>query len=925
MTLEAGTQLGPYEIVAPLGAGGMGEVYRARDTKLDRDVAVKVLPEAFARDAERVARFQREAKVLASLNHPSIAAIYGFEESDAVRFLVLELVEGQTLAERLRASALPVDEALEFCKQIAEALEAAHEHGVIHRDLKPANVKVTPDGKVKVLDFGLAKAFAGKMSATEIAQSPTITVEHTRPGVVLGTAAYMSPEQARGKPLDKRTDIWSFGCVLYESLTGRRPFDGETTSDTIAKILERDPDYGPLPDNTPPKVRDLLQRCLEKNRKRRLRDIGDAVLELDEAIATRAWSTSAMAAATAVPAYERRMARSILAAALLLVLGGVIGIALWSLIRPIESRPPPPVSRASITFPPQMHVVDWGLSPDGLTLAWIARRRDARAASIAERRIYTRRLDTYQVDPVPGTEGAWGFEFSADSYWLTFVAPVTPGASKSRLSKVPVDGSSPPLPLTDWDDEWDGYRLLPCEDVLIQDDERESFIRLSAAGEGVKRPRGIETGEFVGGLSLGRALPDDRTVFLETYSWGPRGYQEGVSLLDLETGIARILLDVGGKAAYSPTGHLLFSRGETLLAAPFDLERLVMTGGPVAVTGGVRTYAPWDNGWFEVAANGTLLYAAGGRAGGQRRIIIVDDTGKVEPWSEERRPFEDGMRVSPDGRKLAVVISTVDGTWEIWTSQLDEPRFRQLVAVPNADCNRPIWSPDGERVAYTRYAKNEHDGIYWCRADRSDTPERLLQRETPVTYLVPRCWSPDGAQLLIERWSDGKREFLLLPIEPDEHGTRKSATLSASPSIDGRAVFSPDGKWIAYMSDDSGRWEVYVCPYNDDGIAGAGIPISTDGGASPRWAADGKTLYYWAEPNRIMAVSITTEPTLNASKPRQTLDRDQLRAVGWVDVLPDGRFIMIQKGEDEDDIKRVNVVLNWFEELKAKVPTETGR
>ena len=539
--------------------------------------------------------------------------------------------------------------------------------------------------------------------------------------------------------------------------------------------------------------------------------------------------------------------------------------------------------------------------------------------------IYTRRLDAYQVDPVRGTEGAYDFQFSPDSLWLTFLAQVSPGASKSRLARVPIDGSSPPLTLADWEDEWDWYTLLPGGDVLILSDQGRSFMRVPAAGGRPTRPREIDIGEFVGGLSLGRALPDDRAVFLDTYSWGPGGFQEGVSILDLETGTARTVLDAGGNAAYSPTGHLLFSRGETLLAAPFDLDSLVLTGGPVAVTGGIRTDAIWDNGWFTFSANGTLMYVGGGRTGGQRRIVMVDDEGNVEPWSQEQRSFEEGVKVSLDGRKLAVVISTVDGRWEIWTSEVGRPRLRQLVAVADADCNDPIWSPDGERVAYSRQAENEHDGVYWCRDDRSDKPERLLERETADAGLTPLSWSPDGTRLLIGRFSEGKGEVLLLPIEPDEHGTRKPATLSASPSINRFAAFSPDGKWIAYVSDDSGRGEVYVCPYHDDGIAGAGIPVSTDGGERPRWAADGKTLYYWAEPNWLMAVSITTEPTFNASKPRQTLDRDQVRGAGILDVLPDGRFIMIQKGEDEDDIKRVNVVLNWFEELKAKVPTGTTR
>jgi serine/threonine-protein kinase len=925
MRLQAGEHLGPYEIVAPLGAGGMGEVYRARDTKLDREVAIKVLPETFAGDPERVARFQREAKVLASLNHPNIAAIHGFEESDETRFLVLELVEGETLADRLRAGSLPVDEALEVSKQITDGLEAAHEHGVIHRDLKPANVKVTPDGLVKVLDFGLAKAFAGDMSATEIAQSPTITVEHTRPGVVLGTAAYMSPEQARGKPLDKRTDIWSFGCVLFECLTGRRPFEGETTSDVLARILERDPDLERLPHNTPHAIRNLLHHCLQKDRKRRLHDIGDAGIELDDAISTRAWSTSAIAAVGPVAAYERRTARPILVAALLLVLGGVAGITLWGLIRPTESRPPPPVSRVSIDFPAQMQVLSWDISPDGKTLAWIARLKSDGGASEAERRIYARPLDAYQVDPVRGTEGADRFKFSPDSRWLTFSAPISPGASQRRLARVPVDSSSPPLTLADWQDKWSSWTLLPSGDILILTELGHSFVRVPGEGGRATQPREIELGGFVGSLWAGRALPDGRAVFLGSESWGSGGYQGGALLLNLETGTARMMFATGGKAVYSPTGHVLFSRGETLLAAPFDLAELVLRGGPVTVTGGIRTPFVGGHGWFTVSANGMLVYAAGGQAGMQRRIVMVDEAGNVEPWSEERRAFNRGMRVSLDGRKLAAVVIAPNGKYEVWTSEVDRPRLRQLAAVADADCWLPIWSPDGERVAYLRNARNEHDGIYWCRADRSGAPERLLKREASDTWLTPLSWSPDGAQLLIRRFSAGKTEVLVLPVEADEHGVRRPKTLSGTPSIEWFAEFSPDGKWIAYTSDDSGRREVYVCPYNDDGTTGAGIPISTDGGRGSRWAADGKTLFYRAGPNRVMGASITTEPAFNVSTPRQVFDLDQLRALGSGDFLPDGRYIMIQKGEDEDDIKGVNVVLNWFEELKAKVPTETGR
>jgi serine/threonine protein kinase len=928
MTLEAGTQLGAYEILSPLGAGGMGEVYRAQDPKLGREIAVKLLPEHLSNDSERVARFQREAKVLASLSHPNIAAVHGFEESKNVRFLVMELVEGETLAERLRHGAMPVDEALEVCKQIGEALEAAHEHGVIHRDLKPANVKVTADGTVKVLDFGLAKVFAGETSATEIAESPTITIEHTRPGVVLGTAAYMSPEQARGKPLDKRTDIWSFGCVLYECLTGRRAFDGETTSDVLAKILEHDPDFERLPHNTPLAIRTLLRHCLEKDRRQRLRDTGDAALELQEAIATRAWSTSALAAATHVPAYEKRKFGMILAAAMAFALGAAVSTVLWRAIWP---SPPPTVSRLSVAIPSELRVTDPGrLSPNGRTIAWVARERTTPDEGTARSRIYVRPIDRYDTTPLRGTEGVQGFEFSPDSRWLAFVAPISVDSNKKVLAKVPVDGRSPPLKLTDWRDEWDspwGIQFVWAGDseIVILAETGRTFTRVPTAG-GLPKPtvqiRNAGAAAYVGGSA---ALPNADAVLLDLYGYAPHGFQSSVALLNLVTAEMHVLIADGSRSTYAPTGHLLFSRGETLLGVPFSAEQLELTGAPTAILAGLRTQSSWEYGDFCLAKNGTLAYASGGRIGAQRHIVFVDRTAeRIETWSKERRPFEDGVSISPEGQQIAVTLPSATGLYEVWISDVDNPLLRRLGAAADADCFGPAWSPDGQRLAYGRIGLNEQDGIYWRRTDGSDSPKRIIAPDSPDVELLLNSWSPDGSHLLVERIVGRvARSIFLVSLAPGESKDGQRKTLLPDSYNQSGAEFSPDGKWIAYSSDETGRDEVYLRAFRDDTTLGPAVPITTTGGSKPAWAHDGKTLFYQQE-RRVMAVEVTPGATVPASQPRVALDYDRVRSDPDEDysVLPDGRLAVIQMGEEEGDITRVNLVLNWLEELKQKAPVE---
>jgi len=961
MSLVCGMRLGPYEIAAPLGAGGMGEVYRARDTRLDRDVAIKVLPEPLGRDRERLLRFEREAKLLASLNHPNIAQIYGFEtdaraadfsprgaaegeapsESDEqrrlkpaaqsrVHFLVLEYVEGETLAARLKRGALPVGEALELCRQIAEALEAAHEKGVIHRDLKPGNVMVKPDGTVKVLDFGLARALGGDASGTDLAHSPTLTAEHTAKGVVLGTAAYMSPEQARGKLLDKRSDIWSFGCVLYEALIGRRAFEGETSSDLIARILERDPDWAALPANTPPGVRALLHRCLEKDRNHRLRDIGDARLELEEAGQTRAWSGTGMPAATLAPTSDKGRFRRSAAAALLVIAGMAAGAGLWHWLRPLVMPPqeadrPQRVLRLCVGFPPQLKPENPVLSPDGRTLAFIARPADAPASEQPVSHIYTRPQDRYDVAQVKGSEGAISLAFSPDSRWMAFVAPLSPTTTRKKLSKVAVDGSAPPLTLTDWQDEWNPRVCwLPDGDILILADSGKAFLRVASEGGTISPKTRINIPDFDGGLFRSRALPGGKAALLTGSDYYERGWHSVIALLDLESGAGRILITDGGFPVCFPEGVLLFSRGDVLLAVPFDAGRRELAGGPMAIMDGLRTTSTWDDAWFDVSTDGTLVYAPGGRAGGRRRIVFVDGEGNVEPWSQERRAFESRVAHSPDGRQLAVVVASADGLYEIWVSEVDDPRLRRLASAADADCSLPLWSPDGQRIVYLRMARDRLDGLYLCRADGSDEPERLLASESPEEFLAPVAWSPDGSSLLIVRGTMPKGDLCLLPLVPGEDGTRRPRPLLATDFNESFASLSADGRWIAYGSDESGLHEVYVVPYGPGVPVGRPLRVSVGGGRFPQWAADGKTLFYSTQREQIMAVAFTAEPALSASAPRLALDLSSVRGA-MAAVAPDGRFVVIQKGEEEDEITRCHVVLNWLDEVRTRLASAGKR
>ena len=886
-------QLSSYEILSLLGTGGMGEVYRAHDRKLGREVAIKVLPKEFSQDPERLARLEREARLLASLNHPHIGAIYTLEESDGVRFLVLELVPGETLAERLKAGPLEVPEALRVCAQIAEALEAAHERGVIHRDLKPANVKVTPEGQVKVLDFGLAKA---QPSDGDLSQAGTVSAAGMETGVILGTVGYMSPDQARGKDVDKRTDVWAFGCVLYELLTGQRAFAGATMSDTIAAILEREPDWQALPQTTPAQIRNLLRRCFQKDARRRLRDMGDARIEIEEALnePPKGLATAELAIGAAQPAPGRR--------AIPWMLGGLLAImaaiTVWSLWR---ASPPAqrPVSRLVINLPQGQTF--WEINPvveislDGTQIAYLALKGDSR-------QLYVRRLNELKSRPIPGTAGAFHGRFSPDGKWLVF------GGEDGVLKKVSLSGGALQTlcnyreiagqgPL--------GLSWTPNGNALIFGGGYGLF-RVSADG-GTPEVVASAVKDVEHYHAWPQVLPGGKAVLFTVGQIGG----ESVGLLSLETGERRTLIARGGRARYVPTGHLVYGWEDKLLAAPFDLDQLQLTGPPAVVLEGLAIYTKEvGQTQFSVSESGSLVYIPGGL--GQRTLVWVDRQGAVEPLAAPLRIYDD-PHLSPDGQRLAVQIGPESGNSDIWIYHIPRGTLARLTFERG---NMPRWMPDGKRLAFGSRRAGGPANLFWKPADGSGPAEQLTESER---VHLPSSWSPDGQVLAFEESHPTTgMDIWVLPLQ----GERKPRPFLQTQFGERAPVFSPDGHWLAYMSNESGRNEVYVQPYPGPG---GKWQISTEGGNEPLWAKNGRELFY-RNGNKMMAVEVTTQPTFRAGTPTLLFEGQYHNDFNWsppnYDVTPDGqRFLMIQPGEKEE-ATQINVVLNWFEELKRLVPTE---
>ncbi len=906
MTIATGTKLGSYEVVAQIGAGGMGEVYQAHDTKLGRDVAVKVLPEAFAHDPERLSRFQREAKILASLNHPNIATIFGLEHYDSVQYLVMELVSGETLADRVKQDGpVPVEEALAIAKQIAEALEAAHEKGIIHRDLKPANVKLTPEGKVKVLDFGLAKAFAGDATQEEIGNSPTLSMAATMQGVILGTAAYMSPEQAKGKAVDKRTDIWAFGAVLYELLTGKPAFHGEDVGDILASVVKTEPAFDSLPANISPSIRVLLQRCLRKDRRQRTPDAAILRIEIEDAL-TAPKDVGATQAAPAAIAWRERVAWPVAAGILALI---VITLAIALMMRAPKPEQPMRLS-AEIGADASLYTLDGPsavLSPDGTRLALLA------AGTGQTRRIYVRSLDQLQATVLSDTERALDPFFSPDGKWIGFFAD-------GKLKKILAQGGAA-VTLCDAPSDRGGSW---GEDgtIVFTAGNRTPLSKVSSAGGS---PEPLITLYTQAGETTQRwpqVLPGSKAV-LFTSNASRTNYEDAeIDVYSMASGQRKTVQRGGYHARYLPSGHIVYMHEGTLFAVPFDLKRLEVTGQPAPILEGVVTNPAVGVAQFSFSETGNLAYIAGGSGGENVSISWMDREGKFTPLRDTPGNYYNPA-FSPDGKRLALEIS--DGKRnDIWVYEWERDTLARLTFAGETN-SYPVWTRDGQRITYSSQEKGGPLNLWWIRADGAGNPQRLTESKN-VEY--PRSWRPDGKVLAFTQLNPSTNfDILTLLMEGDE----KTGWKPGEPTpflntgfLEVQPAFSPDGRWLAYSSNESEDYEVYVRPFPGPG---GKWQISTGGGQYPKWSRNGKELFYRTTESKLMVASYTASgDSFSADKP-QLWSPGQFtdRGLGFYnfDLHPDGkRFAVLKAPGTERDaaMNKVNIVLNWFEEVKQKVP-----
>jgi Tol biopolymer transport system component len=892
-----GETLSHYHVTAALGAGGMGEVYRATDTKLGRDVAIKVLPPEVAQDAERLGRFDREAHLLASLNHPGIAAIHGIEEADGKPFLVLELVEGEDLKQRLERGALPVDEALEVARQIAEALEEAHEKGIVHRDLKPANVKLTPDGKVKVLDFGLAKAYAADPasgSTPDLSQSPTLAHTGTQAGLILGTAAYMSPEQARGRPVDKRADIWAFGVVLLEMLTGKNPFSDSTVSDTLASVLKSTPDLVSLPPEVPPNVRRVLERCLRKDPKERVRDIGDVLFDL------RGSAEGPHAGPRPEGAAVRR--RAVRWLALGAAIGGALVATLWWVQGWSRTDRPRTRTIRLEAAPPAGTRLERGLalSPDGSAIAFAARDAQGQTA------VWIRSLDTLEARRLPGTEGArlpfWSPDGRSVGFFVTgqLLAVDLIGGAPRRIAETNQDAA-----------DARGGAWSPDGTIVFAPAFTGPLFRVAADGSRPPEPATkLEEGQ--GTHRFPRFLPDGRHFLF--YASPGSGIEPGeIRLGELGSLETRRLVEASSAAVYVSTGHLVFARGATMLARPFDGSRLEFVGEPVSIgieipTGssisGLRS--------ISASADGTLVYRADPSSATD--LVWVDreghDLGRLgQPGSWKLAP-----RISPDGRRVLVGTYGVGSVnaGNLWI--LDAKRgVGTPLTFDAADDANAIWSPDGRRVAFGRAKSQDTFGLYLLSVD---APQDVKELVAPGAsgYLEPDCWTPDGTRVLFTRRGTATGSDILI-VRVD--GGAEPQPWLATPFNEVGADVSSDGHWVAYASDIGGSFNVYVKP-----LEGAGTPwqVSTGGGTSPRWSPRGDELFYRSPANEIMAAPVSvSEGRFSTGAPVSLFAagiNDQQRDY---DVTPDGKRFVLARPVDTGDAPLV-VVLGFDRTLRAASP-----
>ncbi|HET9406431.1 MAG TPA: protein kinase [Candidatus Sulfotelmatobacter sp.] len=889
MVLTSGAKLGPYEIVAPLGAGGMGEVYRARDLRLDRSVAIKVLPAHLSQNAEAKERFDREARAISSLSHPNICHLYDVGQQNGTSYLVMEYLEGETLADRLLKGPLPFDQALKAGAEICDGLEKAHCSGVAHRDLKPSNIMLTKTG-AKLMDFGLAKPAAaaigaGLSSASLATMSKPLTVE----GTILGTFQYMSPEQLEGKEADVRSDIFSLGAVLYEMITGKRAFEGKTTASTIAAILASEPKPISALQPMSPLLERVVKACLEKDPAARMQTAHDVKLQLRWIAEAGSEVTPPSAAAMRGLPGRRGV---VLGVGGLLLVAVIASLATWNL----KPEPPRPVSRTVITLPPGQHLAGLdqpavALSPDGTHLAYVAVQGNTQ-------QLYLRAMDSLEARPIPGTEGATEPSFSPDGQWLGFFA-------SGNLKKVSVSGGAA-LTLGDALQPRGGssgsrglIAFVPSWASTVQQvpDAGGTPQALTHFAKGENSHRWPEF------------LPGGKAVLFSAAMTTSTWVNPQVAVYSIATGERRNLVQLGTQPRYALSGHLVYAHAGTLMAAAFDPQRLALTGAAVPVVEGVRQSAVSGAAQYSLSATGSLVYVPGSVQADQRKLVWVTRNGAEQPIAAPARAYRiPGL--SPDGRRIVVAID--DEGAQTWLYDLSRDTLTRLTFGGTVN-QAPVWSPDGKRVAF-QSNKEGSLNVFSQRADGSGGLERLTTGSSPAA----NSWSSDG-QLLAFVDIDPTTGWDIWVLRLSD---RKAQPFLQTASNESSPRFSPDGHWLAYVSDESGHYEVYVQPYPGPG---GKWQISADGGMEPVWNPNGRELFYRSG-RKMMAVEIATQPGFTAGKPRVLFEGDYLPTplqFPNYDVSQDGqRFLMLKPSEQETTAPtQINVVLNWFEELKRLVPT----
>ncbi len=892
MPLNPGTKLGPYEIQSPLGVGGMGEVYRARDTRLERTVAIKILPQQLSNDPIRKQRFEREAKTISGLNHPHICVLHDVGSQDGVDYLVMECVEGETLAKRLEKGSLPLEQVLRYGAQIADALDKAHRYGVVHRDLKPGNVMLTATG-VKLLDFGLAKTAAPLVDGatlTAAAQKTPVTEE----GTIVGTFQYMSPEQVEGKELDGRSDIFSLGAVLYEMVTGQRAFQGKSQLSVASAILEKEPapisSVKPL---TPPVLDHAIKKCLAKLPDERWQSASDLASELK-------WITEGDSQITLAPTGAAKGIRALGRRALIVSLGTLLfGAAIASLVTwNLKPLPPPrPVSRTVITLPPgqrlaQLNQPAIALSPDGTHLVYVA-------VQGGRQQLYLRTMDSLEATPILGTEGAAHPFFSPDGQWLGFFA-------NQKLKKISVRGGAAQ---TLADATLSNGASWRSQGTIAFSAATSSFLQqVPEAGGEPQELTHLEAGEV--SHRWPEFLPGGKAMLFaastSSFSWS----NSRIAVQSIGTGARQYLQQAGSQPHYASSGHLVYAQGSTLMAVPFDAQSLAVTGPAAPVVEGVLQSPSSGAAQYSISVTGSLVYILGGVQANQRRLVWVTRTGAEQPVPAPARAYL-FPRVSPDGRR--VVVATTENETQLWLYDISREALTRFTFEGAVNLNG-IWTPDGKRITF-QSSKDGVPTVYWQKADGSGGLERLT---TGQNSNFPVSWSPDGQVLaFVEVNPTTQRDLWVLRMDD-----RKTEPFLKTKFDESVARFSPDGHWLAYISNELGRYEIYVQPY--PGPGGKWL-ISTEGGTEPAWNPNGREIFY-RNGDKMMAVDIATEPSFAVGKPHVLFagpyEPSPATSPNY-DVSPDGqRFLMLKPSEQEAAAPtQINVVLNWFEELKRRVPT----